>query len=58
MFRTFVRRLQVAVKKKMYFQEEITLKKAKRGCHLITDEINKLADLKKIKIGICHVHSM
>ena len=41
----------------MYFQEEITLKKAARGCHLITDEINKLSDMKKIRVGLCHIHS-
>ena len=41
----------------MYFQQEITLKKAKRGCHLITDQIEKISDLKKIKVGLCHIHS-
>ena len=45
-------------KETCWFQHEIKLPAMKRGCHIITDEINKLSDLKKVKIGLCHVLSM
>lgn len=41
----------------VWFQQEIKLNAMKRGCHLITDKIEKISDLKKIKIGLCHVLS-
>ena len=40
-----------------WFQKEINVGARKRGCHLITDEIDKLSEIKKIKIGLCHVLS-
>lgn len=41
-----------------WFQHFITLKAHPRGCHLITDEISKIAELRNIKIGLCHVFRM
>ena len=38
-------------------QKEITLKAFKRGCHLIGDKIKALDEVKKVKIGTCHVLS-
>ena len=39
----------------VWYQREISLKPVKRGCHVITDEITDLSEIKKIKIGICHI---
>ena len=40
-----------------WFQRELLLKPRRRGCHLITDEIEKIQEVKNIKIGLCHVLS-
>jgi len=40
-----------------WFQRELFIKPRRRGCHLITDEIEKLEEIKNIKIGLCHVLS-
>jgi len=40
-----------------WFQRELFIKPRRRGCHLITDEIEKLEDIKNIKIGLCHILS-
>jgi thiamine phosphate synthase YjbQ (UPF0047 family) len=38
-----------------WFQTEICLNSMKKGCHLITDQIEKLTEPKKIKIGLCNI---
>ena len=41
----------------VWLQKEISLKARKRGCYLITDEIENLDEIKQIKIGLCHILS-
>jgi len=41
----------------VWFQREISLPQKKRGCHLVTSEIEKLPEIKKVKMGLCHVLS-
>ena len=40
-----------------WLQRELLIKPRRRGCHLITDEIEKLEEIKNIKIGLCHILS-
>jgi thiamine phosphate synthase YjbQ (UPF0047 family) len=43
----------------VWYQKEFGLPSKKRGCHLVTDEVEKnLPELKDIKIGLAHIHSM
>lgn len=41
----------------LWSQHDIRLRPAKRGCHLVTDQIVKPIqdDLKKYKVGLCNV---
>ena len=41
----------------VWFQKEITVSPDKKGCHLITNAIERVEGLSKIKIGMCHVLS-
>ena len=41
----------------LWFQHEITVTAPKRGCHLITTDIQKAAgdSIRQCKIGLCHI---
>lgn len=39
----------------VWFQQEIVIKPKKRGCHLITNEIERVDGFSSVKIGLCHV---
>ncbi|XP_074659342.1 UPF0047 protein YjbQ-like isoform X2 [Tubulanus polymorphus] len=39
----------------VWFQHEIQLPSRSRGCYLIIGEIEKIQDIKKVKIGLCNI---
>ncbi|XP_013418890.1 uncharacterized protein LOC106179709 [Lingula anatina] len=39
----------------VWYQREITLKAQKRGCHVITQEIQNIPELAKIRVGLAHI---
>ncbi|RUS83410.1 hypothetical protein EGW08_008831 [Elysia chlorotica] len=44
----------------VWYQREVPLKSRSRGCHYITDEIDKACaeELNKIKVGVANIHIM
>ena len=47
----------LSIMSSVWFQKEITVSPDKKGCHLITNAIERVEGLSKIKIGMCHVLS-
>ena len=42
----------------IWYQKEVSLPSKKRGCHLVTEDIERnVPELQLIKIGLAHVHS-
>ena len=42
----------------VWYQKEVTLPSKKRGCHLVTEDIERnVPDLQNIKVGLAHIHS-
>ncbi len=42
----------------VWYQKEISLRPRARGCHIVTEEIEKgLPEISQVKIGTCHAMS-